>query len=75
MADGIHLRSELAPFFVDMNRTRDGADDGELPYHLTNPAHEYYTVEDRLMLRGPTRPRRRRESWAITTSTTDCSSG
>ena len=56
MADGIHLRSELAPFFVDMNRTRDGADDGALPHHLTNPAHEYYTVEDRLMLRGPYTP-------------------
>ena len=56
MADGMHVRSELAPFFVDMNRTRDGADDGALPHHLTNPAHEYYTVEDKLMLRGPYTP-------------------
>lgn len=53
MADGMHLRSELAPFFVDMNRTRDGADDGEFPHHLTNPAHEYYSVEDSLMLIAP----------------------
>jgi len=52
MTDGMHLRSELAPFFVDMNRTREGADAGELPHHLTNPAHEYYSVEDRLLLRG-----------------------
>ena len=52
-ADGMHLRSELAPFFVDMNRTREGAEEGELPRHLTNPAHEYYSVEDRLMLREP----------------------
>ena len=56
MADGMHLRSELAPFFVDMNRTREGAEEGELPRHLTNPAHEYYTVEDRLMLLEPYTP-------------------
>jgi N-formylglutamate amidohydrolase len=56
MADGMHLRSELAPFFVDMNRARKGSDDGELPRHLANPAHEYYTVEDRLMLREPYTP-------------------
>jgi N-formylglutamate amidohydrolase/glutathione synthase/RimK-type ligase-like ATP-grasp enzyme len=56
MADGMHVRSELAPFFVDMNRTRTGADDGSLPHHLTNPAHEYYSVEDTLMLRGPYTP-------------------
>ncbi|MGI8728193.1 MAG: N-formylglutamate amidohydrolase, partial [Solirubrobacterales bacterium] len=53
MAEGMHVRSELAPFFCDMNRTRDGADDGSLPRHLTNPAHEYYTVADRLMLQEP----------------------
>jgi N-formylglutamate amidohydrolase/glutathione synthase/RimK-type ligase-like ATP-grasp enzyme len=53
MADGMHIRSELAPFFVDMNRTREGAEEGELPSHLTNPAHEYYTVENRLMLLEP----------------------
>lgn len=51
MADWMHLRCELAPFFVDMNRAREGAEEGELPRHLTNPAHEYYNVKDRLMLR------------------------
>jgi N-formylglutamate deformylase len=56
LADGMHLRSELAPFFIDMNRSRTGADDGELPHHLTNPAHEYYTIEDRLMLGEPYTP-------------------
>ena len=56
MADGMHVRSELAPFFVDMNRTREGADEGELPRHLTNAAHQYYSVEDRLMLREPYTP-------------------
>ncbi len=61
MADGMHLRSELAPFFVDMNRTREGSDEGELPRHLTNPAHEYYTVEDRLMLREPYTPEEEQE--------------
>lgn len=53
MADGMHVASALAPFFVDMNRTREGSEEGELPRHLTNPAHEYYSVEDRLMLRKP----------------------
>ncbi|MBA2346799.1 MAG: N-formylglutamate amidohydrolase, partial [Solirubrobacterales bacterium] len=53
MAEGMHLRAELAPFFVDMNRTRAGADDGELPRHLTNAAFDYYNVRDRPMLRRP----------------------
>lgn len=61
MADGMHLRCELAPFFVDMNRTRDGSEEDELPRHLTNPAHEYYTVEDRLMLREPYAPKEEEE--------------
>lgn len=53
MAEGMHVRSELAPFVVDMNRTRDGTEKAELPRHLTNAAHEYYDVKDRLMLRRP----------------------
>jgi len=61
MADGLHVRSELAPFFVDMNRTREGAEEGELPRHLTNPAHEYYNVEDSLMLRSPYAPEEEEE--------------
>lgn len=61
MADGMHLRSELAPFFVDMNRTREGAEDGKLPRHLTNPAHEYYTVENRLILLEPYTPEEQEE--------------
>ncbi|HZK15833.1 MAG TPA: N-formylglutamate amidohydrolase, partial [Solirubrobacterales bacterium] len=61
MADGMHVRSELAPFFVDMNRTREGSEEGELPRHLTNPAHEYYNVEDTLMLRQPYSPQEEEE--------------
>ena len=61
MADGMHVRSELAPFFVDMNRTREGAEEGELPRHLTNAAHEYYSIEDRLMLRTPYAPEEEEE--------------
>ncbi len=56
MADGMHVTSALAPFFVDMNRTREGSEEGDLPRHLTNAAHEYYSVEDRLMLRRPYTP-------------------
>ncbi len=60
-ADGMHVSSELAPFFVDMNRTREGAEEGELPRHLTNAAHEYYNVQDRLMLREPYTPEEEEE--------------
>jgi N-formylglutamate amidohydrolase len=61
IASGIHLRSELAPFFIDMNRTRHGVDGDELPHHLTNAAHEYYTVHDRLMLRRQYTPAEQEE--------------
>lgn len=60
-ADGMHISSQLAPFFVDMNRSRGGAEEGEIPRHLTNPAHEYYSVEDRPMLREPYTPREEEE--------------
>jgi len=39
-----------------MNRAREGAEEGGLPRHLTNAAHEYYDVKDRLMLRRPYSP-------------------
>lgn len=55
-ADGMHLRCELAPFFVDMNRTREGPEDSKLPRHLTNPAYQYYNVNDRPMLQRPYSP-------------------
>jgi N-formylglutamate amidohydrolase len=57
MTEGLQVRSELAPFFVDMNRERDGSDRGGLPRHLRNPAHEYYDVNDELMLKRPYGPR------------------
>lgn len=60
-SDGMHVSSELAPFFVDMNRTRAGAEEGELPRHLTNAAHEYYNVKDTLMLLEPYSPREEEE--------------
>jgi N-formylglutamate amidohydrolase/glutathione synthase/RimK-type ligase-like ATP-grasp enzyme len=60
-ADGMHVSSELAPFFVDMNRTREGAEEGELPRHLTNAAHEYYNVKDTLMLLEPYSPEEEEE--------------
>lgn len=52
-AEGLQVQSELAPFFVDMNRDRDGSKQAGLPHHLANPAHEYYDVHDRLMLERP----------------------
>lgn len=42
--------SKLAPYFLDMNRGRAGADEPHVPRHLHNPPHEYYTVDDELIL-------------------------
>lgn len=42
--------SKLAPYFLDMNRGRAGADEAHVPRHLHNPPHEYYTVDDELIL-------------------------
>lgn len=45
--------SKLAPYFLDMNRGRAGADEPHVPRHLHNPPHEYYTVDDELILQSP----------------------
>ncbi len=47
---GLQVISRLAPFFVDMNRSREGSDSEKLPNHLTNPPTEYYSIEDELVL-------------------------
>ncbi len=52
-SEGLQVRCELAPFFIDMNRDREGSDEGDLPNHLENPAHEYYDIENKLMLKQP----------------------
>lgn len=49
--DGIHVISRFAPFFIDMNRERKGAPGSDIPHHLQNPPHEYYTVKDELILK------------------------
>ncbi|CAN5747434.1 hypothetical protein BH23ACT2_BH23ACT2_18350 [soil metagenome] len=45
--------SRLAPYFLDMNRGRSGAEGPHVPRHLHNPPHEYYTVTDELILQRP----------------------
>lgn len=50
---GTQLVCRLAPFFLDMNRGHAGADEPHVPGHLRNPAHEYYTVDDKLILKKP----------------------
>ncbi len=52
-SEGMHVRSELAPFFVDMNREREGSDEDDLQNHLTNPADEYYDINNKLMIKEP----------------------
>ncbi|MBD3266984.1 hypothetical protein GF373_09970, partial [bacterium] len=49
--EGMQLVSRLAPFVVDMNRSRDGEKDKTLPTHLTNSAVDYYTIENELLLK------------------------
>lgn len=50
---GPQVVCRLAPFFLDMNRGRAGADEPHVPHHLQNPPHEYYTVADELILERP----------------------
>ncbi|MCF7935925.1 MAG: N-formylglutamate amidohydrolase [Synergistales bacterium] len=57
--DGLQLISRLAPFLVDMNRSRDGLDDENLPFHLKNSATEYYNIENELLLQRPYTPEER----------------
>ncbi len=47
---GLQVISRLAPFFVDMNRSRNGSECKKLPRHLTNSPTEYYSIEDELVL-------------------------
>ncbi len=47
---GLQVISRLAPFFVDMNRSREGSESKNLPKHLGNPPTEYYSIEDELVL-------------------------
>jgi N-formylglutamate amidohydrolase/glutathione synthase/RimK-type ligase-like ATP-grasp enzyme len=58
-SEGLQVHSELAPFFVDMNREREGSKEENLPCHLTNPALEYYDINDRLILERPYMPKDR----------------
>jgi len=48
---GVQIISRFAPFFVDMNRKREGAKSDHVPKHLTNPPTESYNVKDEFMLR------------------------
>ena len=47
---GLQVISRLAPFFVDMNRRRNGSESKKLPGHLANSPTEYYTIKDELIL-------------------------
>lgn len=49
--EGLQVISRFAPFFLDMNRSRDGIENPRTPDHLKNPPHEYYTTEGELILR------------------------
>lgn len=52
----VRVICRLAPTFIDMNRSRVAADEPHVPVHLRNPAHEYYTVADELILGHPYTP-------------------
>lgn len=53
---GLQVISRLAPFFVNMNRSREGSESKHLPEHLTNPSTEYYNVENELLLQKEYKP-------------------
>lgn len=48
---GIEIKSNLAPFFVDMNRSREGSEDKDTPFHLQNDPLHYFTVKNKMMLK------------------------
>ncbi len=54
---GLQVISRLAPFFVDMNRNKEATEDKNVPRHLANPATEYYSVEDELVLQNEYSPK------------------
>ncbi len=47
---GLQVISRLAPFFVDLNRSRNGSESKHLPNHLVNTPTEYYSIKDELVL-------------------------
>ncbi len=59
---GLQVVNRLAPFFVDVNRSRDGIDDTKMPSHLTNPATEYYTIENKTLLNEPYNSREKKSA-------------
>jgi len=59
--EAMQVICRLAPFFVDMNRSREGADQPHAPDHLRNPPQEYFTVENRPILRADYTPEEERE--------------
>ncbi len=54
---GLQVISRLAPFFVDMNRSRNGSESRHLPRHLSNTPTEYYNIEDELVLQKEYEPK------------------
>jgi len=59
--EGTQLVCRLAPFFVDMNRHREGADSPHTPDHLRNPPQTYFTVENKPILKKGYTPEQERE--------------
>ena len=51
--EGMQIICGLAPFFLDLNREREGSQEPGLPRHLTNPATEYYSIENKSLLKRP----------------------
>jgi len=56
---GMQVISRLAPFFIDMNRNREGSEAGRTPPHLRNTPEDYIDIEGKSMLQrkydAPTR--------------------
>ncbi|MBS3820053.1 N-formylglutamate amidohydrolase [bacterium] len=48
---GLQVVSRLSPFFVNMNREREGTQKPEVPRHLKNPPTRYITIKDKPILK------------------------
>ncbi len=59
--EGLQVVSRLAPFFVDMNRSREGVEKKGVPSHLTNSAIEYYSIENEPLLNEPYDPKQKKD--------------
>lgn len=58
---GLQIVSRLSPFFVNMNREREGTERGDVPRHLKNTPTRYITIKDVPILKKNYTPAQKEE--------------